>query len=92
MSSNKKAAIVNSHEFMDFLYIKTRIDIQADAIKDVDRKKYNFKLRLCAAYAGFVATFAKLLDPKNNVIIYVGGATIAKSLKKEEIGTSTEHF
>lgn len=92
MPFDKKETIINSHEFIDFLYIKTRIDIRADARKDIRKEKYNFKLRLCAAYAGFVATFAKLLNPKNDVIIYFGTANIIKSPYKEEINKPTEHF
>ncbi|MDD3808323.1 MAG: hypothetical protein PHG49_02145 [Candidatus Pacebacteria bacterium] len=91
MSSDKKDIIVNSHEFMDFFYIKARIDMRADIRKGI-HNKYNFKYRLYAAYAGFVATFAKLLDPKNDVVIYFGTATVTKSLKKEEVNKSTEHF
>jgi len=55
-------------------------------------EKYHFEKTDCASYAGFVSTFAKLLNPKNDVVIYFGTVIITKSPEKEKVGKCTEHF
>ena len=92
LSSKQKKFIVSNHDFMDFLFMRSRIGLRTESHKDIHRKKYNFKYRLCAGYTGFIATLAKLLDPKNDVVIYFGTATVIEAINKEEINKSTEHF
>jgi hypothetical protein len=63
--------------------MKSRIDMY---------EKHHFKKTNCASYAGFVSTFSKLLNPKNDVVVYFGTAIITKSSKKGEINQCTDHF
>jgi hypothetical protein len=87
LSSNKKAklisAIVKYPHQMDEFYAKARIDMY---------KKHHFKNTNCASYAGFVSTFSKLLNPKNDVVVHFGSVIITKSLTKEEINHYADHF
>jgi len=55
-------------------------------------KKYNFEKIDCVSYVSFVSTFAKLLNPQNDVVIYFGTVITTKSPEKEQIGKCTEHF
>lgn len=87
LSSNQKvkliAAIVRYPHQMDTFYRKARIDMY---------KKHHFEKTNCASYAGFVSTFSKLLNPKNDVVVHFGSVTIIKSLMKEEINKDSDHF
>lgn len=68
---------------MDLFYMKACLDMH---------KKHHFKKTNCASYAGFVSTFSKLLNPKNDVVVHFGTAIITKSSAKEKINKGTDHF
>jgi len=85
LSDEQKTYIVSDNKTMDNLY---EIAHYLMYVKHhFDSKKVN-----CSAYAGFVSTFAKLLNPQNDVVVYFGSVINTKSLSEKENDNRTEHF
>ena len=85
LSDEQKNYIISDNKTMDDLYETARYLMYV-------KHHFDLKQANCAAYAGFVSTFAKLLNPQNDVVIYFGSVINTKSLSEKEDDNRTEHF